>query len=88
MPRDDNDGDGWREYDDAVPVIATTLELLTEHGPLGPVWWRFGRRDRHSLLDALDNPDNRAVYDQRQKEREKKARRAHRELMRTLACAD
>ncbi|WP_308199730.1 replication-relaxation family protein [Kitasatospora paracochleata] len=33
----DNDGDGWREYDDAVPVIVTTLELLAEHGPIGPV---------------------------------------------------
>ncbi|MFI9276051.1 hypothetical protein ACIGXM_36020 [Kitasatospora sp. NPDC052896] len=22
-PRDDNDGDGWREYDDAVPVNAS-----------------------------------------------------------------
>ncbi|WBP84575.1 hypothetical protein [Kitasatospora cathayae] len=27
---DDADGDGWREYDDAVPVIATTLKLLVE----------------------------------------------------------
>ncbi|MER7584348.1 replication-relaxation family protein [Kitasatospora sp. NPDC097691] len=26
VPQDDNDGDGWREYDDAVPIIATTLE--------------------------------------------------------------
>ncbi|MGK4585991.1 hypothetical protein [Kitasatospora sp. HPMI-4] len=36
----------------------------------------------------MDNPNSRAAYDQRQKEREKKARQAHRELMRTLACAD
>ncbi|MFF8772411.1 hypothetical protein [Kitasatospora sp. NPDC015120] len=34
--RDSND-DGWREYDDAVPIVATTLQLLAEHGPLGPV---------------------------------------------------
>ncbi|MFF2149471.1 hypothetical protein [Kitasatospora sp. NPDC058190] len=88
VPRDDNDGDGWREYDDAIPVIATMLELLAEYGPLGPVWWRFGRDGRHCLIEALDNPDNRASYDQRQKEREKKARQAHRDLMRTLACAD
>ncbi|GAA2281355.1 MULTISPECIES: hypothetical protein [Kitasatospora] len=33
--RDDNDGDGWHEYDDAVPILATTLELLAEHGPSG-----------------------------------------------------
>ncbi|MEV7189896.1 hypothetical protein [Kitasatospora sp. NPDC093102] len=57
--RDDNGGDGWREYDDAVPVVATTLELLAEHGPLGPVWWRFGRPGRHPLIEALDNQDNR-----------------------------
>ncbi|AUY53671.1 hypothetical protein [Streptomyces sp. CB01881] len=75
VPRDDNDGDGWREYDDAVPILATTPELLAEHGPLGPVWWRFGRPGRHCLLEALDNPDNRAAYDQRRQAREKKARR-------------
>ncbi|MGE7439834.1 hypothetical protein [Kitasatospora sp. NPDC001175] len=38
--------DGWRAYDDSVPVVTTTLELLAEHGPLGPVWWRFGRAGR------------------------------------------
>ncbi|WP_030558207.1 hypothetical protein [Kitasatospora aureofaciens] len=43
--RDDND-DGWREYDDAVPIVATTLELLAARGPLGPIWWRFGRSGR------------------------------------------
>ncbi|MFE5586938.1 replication-relaxation family protein [Kitasatospora sp. NPDC056531] len=56
--RDYND-DGWREYDDAVPIVATTLELLATRGPLGPVWWRFGRSGRHShkahqeLMDSL-----------------------------------
>ncbi len=89
---DDADGDGWRKYDDAVPVIATTLELLAEHGPLGPVWWRYGRNGaRYSLLDALESPDTRAAYDERQEAREEKARQvrqAHRELMETLACAD
>ncbi|MET8704333.1 replication-relaxation family protein [Kitasatospora sp. NPDC004723] len=88
MRSDDAGGDGWREYDDAVPVIATTLELLAEHGPLGPIWWRYGREGRHSLLDALESPDTRAAYDQRQAAREENARQAHRELMRTLACAD
>ncbi|MFI8085888.1 replication-relaxation family protein [Kitasatospora sp. NPDC086009] len=86
---DDNDGDGWREYDDCVPVIATTLQLLAEHGPLGPIWWRYGRSDaRHSLTDALDNPDNHDAYWQRQRAREKKAKQDHRDWMRTLACAD
>ncbi|MFJ9846126.1 hypothetical protein ACIRYZ_37950 [Kitasatospora sp. NPDC101155] len=52
MVRDDNK-DGWREYDDSVPVIATTLELLAEHGPLGPVRWRYGRPGRHSLTEGV-----------------------------------
>ncbi|GAA2800603.1 hypothetical protein [Kitasatospora aburaviensis] len=86
--RDYND-DGWREYDDAVPVITTTLELLAEYGPMGPVWWRYGRDEaRYSLLDALESPDTREAYDERQEAGEEKARQVHRELMRTLACAD
>jgi hypothetical protein len=85
--RDYND-DGWREYDDAVPVIAPTLELLAEHRPLEPLWWRYGRKGRHSLTEALDKPNNRAFYDQRQAAQEKEAWRAHRELMETLACID
>ncbi|WP_354645222.1 hypothetical protein [Kitasatospora camelliae] len=74
----ENDGDGWREYDDAVPVITTTLDLLAEHGPLGPMWWRYGRDGRHSLLEALESPDTRAAYDARQEAREKKADQEHR----------
>ncbi|MEU9077010.1 replication-relaxation family protein [Kitasatospora sp. NPDC048538] len=89
MRSDNAGGDGWREYDDAVPVIATTLELLAEHGPMGPVWWRYGRDEaRYSLLEALESPDTRAAYDERQKAREKKADQEHQELMKTLACAD
>ncbi|WP_159028405.1 hypothetical protein [Kitasatospora sp. MY 5-36] len=85
----DAGGDGWREYDDAVPVIATTLDLLAEHGPMGPVWWRYGRDGaRYCLLEALESPDTRQAYDERQDAREEKARQVHRELMRTLACAD
>ncbi|MGW2254760.1 hypothetical protein ACWCXH_31915 [Kitasatospora sp. NPDC001660] len=72
--------DGWREYDDAVPIVATTLELLATRGPLGPVWWRYGRDGRHSLIEALENPNNRAAYDLRQAAREKKAQQDHREL--------
>ncbi|MET8629656.1 hypothetical protein ABZW30_39025 [Kitasatospora sp. NPDC004669] len=62
--------DGWREYDDLVPIVAATLELLAEHGPLGPVWWRYGRAGRHCPTEALENPDSRAAYDRRQADRE------------------
>ncbi|MEV7359055.1 hypothetical protein [Kitasatospora sp. NPDC091276] len=85
--RDDNE-DGWREYDDAVPIVATTLELLAEHGPLGPIWWRFGRPGRHSLIEALENPNNRAAYDLRQAAREDEEHQAHQEPMDSLACID
>ncbi|MFJ3794242.1 replication-relaxation family protein [Kitasatospora sp. NPDC090091] len=85
--RDYND-DGWREYDDAVPIVATTLELLAEHGPLGPVWWRFGRSGRHPLIEALENPNNRAAYDLRQAAREDEEHKAHQELMDSLVCID
>ncbi|GAB2733880.1 hypothetical protein [Kitasatospora kifunensis] len=46
------------------------------------------RPGRHCLLDALENPNNRAAYDQRQQARVKKAKQDHRELMQTLACVD
>ncbi|MFD9127418.1 replication-relaxation family protein [Kitasatospora sp. NPDC059571] len=85
--RDYND-DGWREYDAAVPIVATILELLAEHGPLGPVWWRFGRSGRHSLIEALENPNSRAAYDLRQAAREDEEHKAHQELMDSLVCID
>ncbi|MFJ9460832.1 hypothetical protein ACIRST_37915 [Kitasatospora sp. NPDC101447] len=59
-----------------MPIVATILELLAGHGPLGPVWWRYGRPGRHSLLDTLDSPDHRTAYDQRQKARETRSARS------------
>lgn len=40
-------------YDGKIPIVATTLELLREHGP---AFWRFGRDDRQPLTDAIGNP--------------------------------
>ncbi|CAM5582094.1 hypothetical protein ACIG0C_31010 [Kitasatospora aureofaciens] len=59
------------------------LELLAEHGRMGPVWWRYGRPGRHCLLNALENPNNLAAYNQRQK-----GRQDHRDWMCVLACID
>ncbi|MFI8459498.1 hypothetical protein [Kitasatospora sp. NPDC085464] len=53
-----------------MPVVATMLELLAEQGPFGPVWWRFGRSGWHSVLEALENPHDRAAYDLHQAARE------------------
>ncbi|WP_159021836.1 zinc-binding dehydrogenase, partial [Kitasatospora aureofaciens] len=73
--RDDND-DGWREYDDAVPIVATTLELLAAaYVAVGVVGGQppadFGMRlmdaFRRSLSfatfssDTVTGPDRQAV---------------------------
>ncbi|MGI5380547.1 hypothetical protein ACQEV2_41310 [Streptomyces sp. CA-251387] len=38
--------DGFHLDKGKMPIVATTLELLREHGPAGPAFWRFGREDR------------------------------------------
>ncbi|ARF83192.1 hypothetical protein ACIG0C_30005 [Kitasatospora aureofaciens] len=44
-------------YHQALPVVATTLQLLDAHGADALVWRRFGRAGWHTLTAALDNPD-------------------------------
>ncbi|MEV6810160.1 hypothetical protein [Streptomyces sp. NPDC051129] len=51
-----------RDYRQAVPVVVTTLEQLTEHGAGAAVWRRLGRTGEQTLTDALDNPDGHAPY--------------------------
>ncbi|MBT2446023.1 replication-relaxation family protein [Streptomyces sp. ISL-43] len=43
-------------YDGKIPIVATTLDLLREHGPAGEVFWRFGRTGLQPLLAAVGNP--------------------------------
>ncbi len=50
-----------KDYSQAVPVVVTTLEQMTEHGADAAVWWRPGRADEQTLTDALDNPDGDAL---------------------------
>jgi hypothetical protein len=61
--------DGYRDYDQAVPLLATTLKLLATHGPRGPVWWRYGHAAWQTLADALDNPDDYSAYSVRSEAR-------------------
>ncbi|WP_234310689.1 MULTISPECIES: replication-relaxation family protein [unclassified Streptomyces] len=73
------------DYRQAVPVVITTLEQLTEHGAGAAVWRRLGRDGAQTLTDALDNPDGHALYraqearaeaeDQRRRAAEREARR-------------
>lgn len=47
---------GFRIYNGKMPIVATTLELLREHGPAGPAFQRFGREGYQNLWDAIGNP--------------------------------
>ncbi|MET7543582.1 replication-relaxation family protein [Streptomyces sp. NPDC005507] len=84
---------GFHSYDGCIPIVATTLELLREHGPAGPAFWRFGRKERQPLLDAIGNPRREAALARsRQAAREEQQRRAEREAAEREAqrpvCAD
>ncbi|MCX4649228.1 replication-relaxation family protein [Streptomyces sp. NBC_01446] len=84
---------GFHSYDGCIPIVATTLELLREHGPAGPAFWRFGRKKRQPLLDAIGNPRREAALARsRQAAREEEQRRAEweaaeREALRPV-CAE
>lgn len=69
------DGEGqFHSYNGKIPIVATTLELLREHGPAGPAFWRFGRDRRQCLVDAIGNPRMDAALARRRQHDE--ARRA------------
>lgn len=48
--------EGYHVYDGKIPIVAVGLKNLREHGPAGPVFFRFGRDRPQPLLDATDNP--------------------------------
>ncbi|WP_286247658.1 hypothetical protein [Streptomyces graminofaciens] len=50
-----NSWGGFHSYGGKMPIVATTLERLREHGPAGPAFRRFGREDRQNLWDAIGN---------------------------------
>ncbi|MGW3661017.1 replication-relaxation family protein [Streptomyces sp. NPDC005151] len=61
-PKNGEEADGWWNYTNTVPVIATHLDQLRTHGPHGPVWWRFGRTDWQPITDALTNTNTHDDY--------------------------
>ncbi|MFF8960773.1 replication-relaxation family protein [Streptomyces sp. NPDC014894] len=50
------DPDGYHCYDQKIPIVATGLRNLRQHGPAGPAFRRFGRPGQQTLLDAIGNP--------------------------------
>ncbi|MFJ3762549.1 hypothetical protein [Streptomyces sp. NPDC090080] len=76
-----------RDYRQAVPVVATTLEQLQEHGADAAVWRRLGRDGEQTLTAALDNPDGHALYraqEARADTEDKERRAAQREAERPV----
>jgi hypothetical protein len=56
-------------YDGCIPIVATILDSLREHGPAGPAFWRFGRPGLESLADAVGNPRKDAADARRREQR-------------------
>ncbi|WP_329375085.1 hypothetical protein [Streptomyces sp. NBC_01483] len=68
--------ESFRSYDGRIPIVATTPELLREHGPAEPAFWRFGRDHRERLLDAIGN-SRRDVTLARRRAEAREAQRRH-----------
>ncbi|MFD5634824.1 replication-relaxation family protein [Streptomyces sp. NPDC127077] len=70
---------GYHSYDTCIPIVATTLESLREHGPAGAAFWRFGRDHRQRLMEAIGNPRRDAYLAcRRQAARQEQRRRKER----------
>lgn len=54
--RGDRQREGHHLYDRKVPIVAVGLRNLREHGPTGPVCYRFGRNRPQPLLETIGNP--------------------------------
>ncbi|MCZ4103209.1 replication-relaxation family protein [Streptomyces sp. H39-C1] len=64
-------GDGYFDFTGKVPLVLTTLELLQQHGPQGPVWRRVAqeRGQYEPLLTALTDTRTKAAWDHRRRQR-------------------
>lgn len=84
-----NSRGGFHSYDGKMPIVATTLELLREHGPAGPAFWRFGRERRQNIWDAIGNPRRDAALARRTEDarRRQAEEAAEREAQRPV-CGD
>ncbi|WP_327378263.1 hypothetical protein OG393_32440 [Streptomyces sp. NBC_01216] len=64
---------GHHFYDGKIPIIATGLNQLCQHGPAGPVFFRFGRDHPQPLLEAIGNPRREAADIREQEEDQARA---------------
>ncbi|WP_248511479.1 hypothetical protein [Streptomyces sp. D2-8] len=75
---------GHHHYDGRIPIIATGLKNLSEHGPAGPVFLRFGRDHMEPLREAIGNP-RREAADARAREETKARQDEYQAQMRRAA---
>lgn len=79
----------FHTYEGKIPIVATTLDLLRQHGPAGEVFRRFGRSHDQDLAGAIGNPRQTAVLARRRAEDERRTVRAKQEReARRPVCAD
>lgn len=76
--------DGYSSYDRKIPIIATGLRNLRDHGPNGPIFLRLGRTHMQPLRDAIGNPRRDAVL-ARRAERARAQQEEYQEQLRRAA---
>ncbi|MGI5485155.1 replication-relaxation family protein [Streptomyces lavendofoliae] len=75
---------GHHHYDGRLPIIATGLNQLREHGPAGAVFLRFGRDHKQHLWEAIGNP-RREAADARAREEARARQEAYQAQVRRAA---
>ncbi|MFF3669539.1 replication-relaxation family protein [Microtetraspora malaysiensis] len=75
---------GYHLDDRKIPIVATGLRMLREHGPAGPVFLRLGRDRMEPLLEAIGNR-RREDADVRVQEAERDPQEAYRAELKFLA---
>jgi hypothetical protein len=76
---------GFHMYDGKLPIVATGMKQLKEHGPAGAVFRRFGRPHKQTLLEAIGNP-RREAADARQRAEYAARQWEHQEELRRIAA--
>ncbi|MFF8036032.1 hypothetical protein [Streptomyces sp. NPDC016626] len=71
--------------DGKLPIVATGMKQLKEHGPAGAVFRRFGRPHNQTLLEAIGNP-RREAHDARKQAEYAARQREHKEELRRIAA--
>lgn len=83
------DGDFYLDVTGKVPLVVATLDLLQQHGPMGPVWFRVVQergRESEQLLQVLNDAHTKAGYDRHRELRRRAAEAAGAERQRREAA--